>query len=331
MSFSHTGLQLVNRVNRRRRIGDSTSIAGLEELATLDSINKSTSEVLSARRWEFDIRHDQIATRARLQNVIMTVTAGASTMSATKAPLARAAVLGDYIVRALPVGSTEYPDTAIRIDSSSANGLGNETLTMASAIPATISTTTGELHYYEYFLPDTVRNVMRVTHQENSLTLDQVGASVEFADRFPRSQIEYDAPRVVSVGGYDISTYETGTTAPKPRLKMNVWPVPDDEYVLDYTYQYRHPALATATDTLDGIPPEVVELIVDLATSDMISTFDRRMEDARFMRRDAHDNLLAIHSRHDGMYADRATIGNWDGSARSGGHRRSLTQGRTIG
>ena len=26
-----------------------------------------------------------------------------------------------------------------------------------------------------------------------------------------------------------------------PGLRMTVWPVPDEAYVLDYTYHYRHP------------------------------------------------------------------------------------------
>lgn len=332
MSFTATALQLVNRVNRRRRISDLSAFSTeLEMLSTLDAVNKAVAEVLAVRRWEFDIRRAELTIRGKLSDVTLSVTANTSTGALTKTGLVAADMYGDYVTRVLPKGSTSLADTALRILFASAPFADLSSFTFGTSIPFALSTTTAELFYSDYMLPDTVSNVVRVSHQEETVTLDEVGAKIEFSERYPRPQIEYGSPRVVSVGGFDVSTYNGTGTAPKPRLRLSVWPVPDEDYVLDYTYDYRHPEMSAATDVLDGVPPEVVDLIVDLATADMQANFDRRVDDARRLRSDAQSTLVGIHERHSGMYAERSSIGNWDGSGGSRVSRGGRTQGRLIG
>jgi hypothetical protein len=330
MSFSTTALQLVNRTRRKRRQGDTQTISEIDDLAALDAVNTAMNEVLSSRQWEFDVRQTQFVTKGRKTGVEVFLNEGASLIPISLDGLESEDVSGDFIVRCVPNGSTEYGDTAIRSLYSTIPLSGISYLNIPFTLAATETVTAGELFYSEYMLPETVKSVLRVTHQEETLTLDQVGASIEFDELYPRKQIEYDRPRVVSVGGLDLSTYLVTDDAPMPRLRAIVWPVPDDDYILDYQYVYRHPALTTGTDTLDGVPPEVEDLIVNLATADMQANFDRRVEEARAMRRDSMIVMDEIHKRHGGQVADRAIIGNWD-SPIGGRNWRNTSRGRLIG
>lgn len=327
---SVTALSLVNRVRRKRRQGDTASIVDHDDLACLDAINQAMDEVLSGLSWEWDVRHAQIATKARVTSVSVTTSAGSTAIPITYAGLADSDVSGDFVLRLLPAGISGYGDTALRALNATPPVAGVSFLRLGAAFPDAGTTTSGELFYAEYMLPDTVKTVHRVRYQENTLTLNTVGSTIEFDELYPRPQMEYGEPRVASIGGWDISTYLTTEDEPLPRLRLIVWPVPDDEYVLDYQYTYRHPALSAATDTLDGVPPETVDTIVELATAYMVAHFDRRVSDARALRRDALETLGNIHERHGGSATDRAVVGSWEGSY-GGLERYSITGGRLIG
>ena len=343
MGFSVTALSLVNRVNRRRRMPDVTAFSATEDLATLDALNTATEEVLSSKRWEFDIRRAQITLRPRLQAATgetMTVNATKGAASATLirsgADYFEAADVygsGDdlYVTRFLATGASSFPNTAFRV----IEGLPATTLaalSVATPMPETLSGVSAELFYAEYMLPDTVRSVLRVTHQDDPVTLEQVDPTVEFEELYPRPQIEYGTPQVISIGGYDTPTVVAASDAPDPALRMMVWPVPDDAYVLDYTYHYRHAELAATTDTLQGVPPNVIDMIVDLAAISMKAFYDDA--DSRSIARYraiAMDSVENMHQRHGGMFAERKRIGNWDGSARGQGSDSRVSRGRLFG
>lgn len=330
MSFSVTALNLVNRVHRRRRMPDVGSFSETEDLATLDAVNNAIEETLSSKRWEFDMRRGQIALRGRYTGGTVSITADDSTASyANTNGVDSADVFGDYVVRLLPTGSSAYANTAFRVLTAVGSGTTG-TLILGTDVPETMSSVDADLFYAEYMLPETVRNVLRISHQEESLNLEQVDPIVEFDELYPRPSIEFGTPELISVGGLDVSTYETGGTAPDPRLRMIVWPVPDSDYVLDYSYHYRHPALEAIDDTLDGVPPNVVDQIVDLAAADMKAYYEKDYDAIR-LRMVTREKLDRMHAEHGGMYADRKSVGNWDG--RSGRLRAgtSVTRGRLIG
>lgn len=331
MSFSITALQLVNRVNRRRRIEDSQGIGTFEELTTLDAVNSAMNRVLSERDWEWDIRHAQLSTKALLEGVTIGTTAGSTNLLATHSSLNNNEVYGDWILRANLVGSTDYTNTALRLISGTSVIGGSSLFTAGASLGESVSSTTGELFYAEYLLPETVKSVIRTRHQEQTLTLEQVGAEIEFDELHPRQQIRRGSPEQVSVGGFDVATHIAVSGAPEPRLRMIVFPVPDDEYVIDYSYRYRHPELTDATSTLEGVPPEVVDGIVKEALQIMKRDFDRLGEDAAAIGRDAQTSLDEIHDRHKGQSSERRRVHNWDGAGTSGGSRYSIHQGRTIG
>jgi len=331
MSFSLTALQLVNRVRRRMRHDDVTAISQLRDLATLDAINRAMRDVLMGNVWEDDKRHTQVTLKARKTGVSVTFNSGGSSGAVSFSGAVTSDVIGDFILRVVPLGSTQYANTAIRALTATIPSADVSVVTLPFEVSEDISVTAGELFYSEYMLPDTVRSVLTVTHQDQGISLEQVGATTEFAELYPRQQIEYGEPRSVSVGGLDVPTYQVGSTTPDPGLRMIVWPPPDDEYVLDIEYLYRHPDLATATDTLEGVSDVVVDSIVDLATADMQQNYERNTTEGRALRADGLEKLDRVKKAHGAQKAERAVIGNWDGSAGRAAWRESLIGGRTIG
>lgn len=331
MSFSVTLLQLVNRTRRKRRMGDTTALSAADDMAAVDAVNQAIDLVLNTREWQFDLRHSQIVTKARIPSVSVTTTAGSPNVSISVSGLDSTDINGDFVLRVRPAGVTGYGDTALRGLTTSPVLSSQAVVSTPVALGATGSTTSGEMFYAEYFLADTVKSVHRVRYQENTIALDQLDPQIEFDEIYPRPHVEYGEPRVASVGGFDYSTYLASESQPAPRLRMIVWPIPDDEYVLDYQYTYRHPELSATTDTLVGVPPEVVDMIVEFATADMMGFFDRRVEDARSLRGDTYALLDEIHERHGGQTADRAVVRNWDSAGGNPADRYSIHRGRLIG
>jgi len=347
VGFSVTALSLVNRVNRRRRMPDVSMFNATEDQATLDALNVAIDEVCSSRRWEFDIRRAQMTLRPRFQAATgesLTITAASGSSSATlnyttvttataHEYFARGGASGadyPYITRVLPTGSSDYGNTGFRVIAAAATG-ATAAVTFGAEIGASLSGVNAELFYAEYVLPDTVRSVIRVTHQDDPVTLEQVDATVAFDELYPRPQIEYGTPEVVSVGGLEAQTYLAGA-APSPGLRMSVWPVPDEAYVLDFTYHYRHPVITETTSTLEGVPPEIVDQIVDLAAISMKGFYDDA--DSRSVARYKAMTMNTVaeqHRRHSGNFAERKRIGNWDGSQRGQGVGARVSRGRLLG
>lgn len=308
---------------------DVGAFSETEDLATLDAVNHAIEDVLSSRRWEFDIRRGQITLRPRVTGLTFDASADSSTVVATSTSTYETAdAYGDYIVRLWPTGSSTLSNTAFRALSGTAIST-IATYSVATPVPAALSSTAGSIFFAEYILPDTVRNVLRVTHQEEDLTLEQIDPVVEFDELYPQPQDRFGIPEAVSVGGFDVPTYAGGGSG-TPSLRMIVWPIPDSAYVLDYTYHYRHAELATTTDTLDGVPPNVVDMIVEKAAVQMKTYYEKDYESIRLgAYTDA--KVARMHSQQGGMYADRKPAGNWDG--RAGVYRGGdgWVRGRTIG
>lgn len=332
MAFSWSGLQLVNRVRRLRRLDDVASIAKTEDLAALDAINTAIEEVLSSERWEFDLRRAQMALRPRLTGIQATNSAGdrSSFVLVRTDGLVDADIFGDYVTRLLVTGSTDYANTADRVLYGSVLGGTAATIATAVDLEESITSATAELFYAEYILPDTVRDVVRVTHQEQPIDLEQIDPVIEFDEIYPRPSIEFGPPQSISVGGLDVATYQGSGSAGDAGLRMVVWPVPDQAYVIDYAYYYRHPELAAATDTLDGVPPNVVAKIVEVAAGQMKAFYEKDYN-ALSLKADARRSLADMHRRSKGQSADRKVMGNWEGTGARHARFPSIVGGRLIG
>lgn len=331
---SVTALELVNRVRLFRRQPETTLINTPEDRVTLNCVNMAMSDVLTIRKWEFNVRHDgQIKLRGRLDDVHPD-NSSLSTVIGLSRPegLANADVFGDYVVRLLMDGLSDYPKTSIRLTSSSsvvAGVLATGTMATSFSEDTTVGVTEGELHYAEYIMPDTVMEIIRISHTEDSLNLIQADPNVRYDELFPNQNAQLGAPKTVAVGGFDIPTYQTGTTAPDPGLRMAVWPVPDEDYILNYSYYYRHPELVNATDVLSGVPNSVIGDIVLQAASTVMMTWDQNYAAAHFTDL-SREQSAAKHASYGGSQSRRHPIGSFDGGSTGVAIERGFP-GRTIG
>lgn len=310
---SITLLEMVNRVRLYRRQPTTTVIATSEDSVTVNAINTAIDNALSTQKWPFDLRKDgQLALRARLDGLLFTTTAGSSSAGIARLlGLVDADVFGDYAVRVLPDGIDEYANTALRIEKASAVSIVSTTAVLEVTMPDTEVAVACELHYAEYMLPATVREVVRVTYQERPLELDQVDPTVRYAELFPAPHARLGPPEKVSIGGFDTPTYDSGSAAPDPKLRMAIWPVPDDEYIINYSYYYKHPELSDATDTLVGVETGVVNNILMEATSIVMMTWDQNFAGSHFTDL-ARQQLSAQHRASGGSPGRRHTIHSFE-------------------
>ena len=191
MGFSVTALSLVNRVNRRRRMPDVSAFNATEDQATLDALNTAIDEVCSSRRWEFDIRRAQMTLRPRKQagtgeTLTFTAAAGADDHRRLHRDdvVAGAQIFLRRLRWGIPLHHSGFAHRLVR--------LRQHRLPCPDRDPAdfhrecgdrrqigtAFTDVTAELFYAEYILPDTVRSVIRVTHQDDPVTLEQVDATV---------------------------------------------------------------------------------------------------------------------------------------------------------
>ncbi len=326
---SVTGLQLLNRVLafRRQPPVAAYSATDPEHVVILNAINMAKEDILGTRRWEFDLRHDgQIATKATALSrdlvVSFTWVQGLTSSTLTvPTTILEDETIGDHVLRVVPKDDTDYSDTAFRVLTvSGAGDSGTAVLSINS--PKTIVSAAADLVYAEYLLPDTVREVVRASFDQNELSLEQLDPTVEFSECIPSPHLESGQPRVFSVGGYDRGTYQASASVPDPKLRAIVWPVPDDEYVISYSYYYRHADLASGTDTWTGIPTDVINDIVWQATSIVKMAVDGDYAASHFADM-AQSQASAKHMAYSGSSGRRHTVGSWD----TGGSFNSLREG----
>lgn len=333
---SITGLELINRVllYRRQPLIAVYSATDPEHVVTLNAINMAKEDILGTRRWEFDLRHDgQLITKAtassRLLSPTMDLSSGLTTADLTiPTTTAQDELVGDFVARIVPTGDSDFGDTAFRV--SSAAGAGDTaTAVLPFVSPKAFVATAADLVYAEYLLPDTVREVVRASFDQNELSLEQLDPTVEFDECIPSPHLESGRPRVFSVGGFDTSTYITGGTVPDPRLRAIVWPVPDDEYVLSYSYYYNRADLTSGTSTWTGIPPSVVNDIVWQAVSITKMALDGDYAASHFSDM-AQQGASAKYAAYSGSSARRHTVKSWDTGRGTFGTREGFP-GRLIG
>ncbi len=273
---SITALQLVNQVRLFRRQPPTTAFDTNEDTLTLQAVNMAITEILENNDWDFDIRHDgQLNLRALLDDCTVTGSAGSATPTLTRSSgLVDADMRGAYTTRLLIDGLADFANTSFVVSSAAdVTGGVSSVLTLATAVPDASAALAAELHYAEYLLDDTIKGVIRVSYQEDEISLKQADPILRYDELFP-NQSSSGPPEIVAIGGRDFGTIETGVTGTEPRLRVAVWPVPDDDYVLNYSYYYRHPELVTITDELIGVPIANVKDIVFKATSFVKMTWD---------------------------------------------------------
>lgn len=320
---SVTALQLVNRVMLNRRQPEITTISSTapEHAVTLNAINAAKNDILESRDWEFNLRRSQIVLRARIAGTIVSSGSDASVLLFTQSGAVTALEsdwINDYVCRLVAESSTDYSNTATRVDSIRTPVIPQNVVVDAPYTAAEVEPAIGGTGYMirgEYMLPDTVRAVVRASYQERNLSLTQADPWSQYEELFPRPHWEYGPPETIAVGGYDIPTYDNGSggeTPPEPKLRMAVYPVPDDDYIVDYSYIYRHPELTADADVLEGVPESVVGQIVWRATGIVAMAWDQNFAAAHFTDM-ADQRSAALYEAQRGSDSRRHTINSWAG------------------
>lgn len=333
---SVTALELMNRVMLFRRQPPISAYQSTnpEHVATLNALNMAKEDILGTRRWEFDLRTDgQLVTKASASSRGITpdfsTTAGSSTGTIVYATEdAATEILGDWVARVIPTGSADYSNTAIRLASATTSA-STAVAVLPFNAPVTLAAVDCDVIYAEYLLPDTVREVVRASYEQQDVRLEQVGATVEVTEVMPNLYTETGEPRLLAVGGFDRNTYSTSGAVPAPRLRAIVGPVPDNEYILTYSYYYAHPDFTSGTSSLVGVPPAVVNDIVWQAVSVMSMAWDNNYAAAHFADM-AQAQANAKNASYSGGAARRHTVRSWD-SGRSQNMFDESWQTKTIG
>ena len=108
-------------------------------------------------------------------------------------------------------------------------------------------------------MPLTTRTI---TIESESLSLQFVDEAWSFDEWEPVPHQNIGLPRQAMVGGKAVGSYDDSGSAADSLLRLFLYPVPDDEYVVRYKYRYRYPDLSVTTDDLDGVQESVVDDIV---------------------------------------------------------------------
>lgn len=303
--MASTLLQLVNRVRRRLRAGD-TAESGFDQdelnLVLVDLLNASGDAVLGQNEWSFEVRHDGvIRTFARQEftgaHSVLTVL-GTSYLFRSGSPgisvlAEQLDVNGDDVVtarvqRVLLAALEGASDTALTIVATQGAHPIAAVYIQGAQIAEPLGVTeslsgTVTLFANEYILSPNVKRVLSVTHQASPVRLEEVNRTQVF-DRFvQRPQESFsDRPEAVVIGGKRLAMFadtdgQFSATPFDPAdaisgTSLTIWPTPISQLLLNYSYVVAYPQLSVVTDTWDGIDPMVESAIVELAYAKAMQT-----------------------------------------------------------
>jgi hypothetical protein len=158
------------------------------------------------------------------------------------------------------------------------------------------------LFAHEYIMPDSVRSVTEVSVQGEPVDLipvsDESLSSIMYPD--PAEHVGDNLLKFYAGGNtfrYDLPAVEGYTTVAPRALRVALYPTPQTQYMINYSYIYRFPHLSAPTDTLE-ITEEARDLLVDHAfAKSQLSQVGNDPEMGRIAmaenRRDVHDALAA--------------------------------------
>ena len=270
-----TLIQMVNRVRRKARFQDAVTLTGDDMTpAIVDALNEGAREVLESHDWDFDMRHDgvlmTVASSTQSENV--SVTNGAVTGGFTVSSFDIDDYATDKVASIVVTSDGSFGDTTFRVPSVTTHAT-TPAFTVETAWPGTSSAGVGTATIFaqQYLLPDTVRDVTEVRHQERTLHLQFVPREHRFPTR-PHQRISTSI-ETVYVGSTITATYVTNSaSAGSTGLGIMLDTVPSSVLRLDYSYRYRHPEMTLTTDTLVGVPDHIQDVIVDTAFAKLSGT-----------------------------------------------------------
>lgn len=323
--MAQTLLQLVNRLRRKLRAGD-TNQAQFEaatdplDAVSVDLLNDAGDYVLGQFEWSFEVRHDghfraMPATTIASGLTIYSDAGGDYVATATQdlyEALTNEGRSQACVLRAVFDGLTNEADTAFTITNfgqyTPILNLTDYAILAENTEAVALGVSTGiTVCANEYVLPSTVKRVVSVKHQERDVRLEETNGSQIF-DRFVRRPHDLiaDDPSLVIVGGQRSASEDVGDTgaeldqtyAPSTRgTSLLVYPTPESALVFHYSYVYAYPRLVAASDTWDGIDQMVETAVVELAYAKAMSTdVGKDPEAGIVLENRALQNVRLLHS-----------------------------------
>lgn len=268
-----TALQLVNRFLRKHRRPDVADFSSPEATHALDFINDAKEEVLDPLIWNFDRREADLYTLP-----VVTLTSGLVTNGNTGVvgTISDSTFTpnGAFSARIIVTSDATYPDTAFRAEASLNVAALNTTVMEEAWLGTTnASTATATLFWPEYQFPklsngdSVVRELLSMRHQEEEIRLESV-----YKDRWldgrvvrPHDDISADFPHYCYLTDVKDTSSDLVTPSNTWAPGFGLWPVPEGRVALTYTYVQRRAPLSATTDTMDGVPEEVLNTITQIA------------------------------------------------------------------
>lgn len=261
---------MTNRVLHTLRDQTVTTIASTDgrAQAIVAMLNQAKDDILDGYPWPFNVRHDGLVELpAKLSGTTGTVTNGSATVSLPLTLAQLTDMLGGKQIRVAITDDSVFPNTAFRAESIEWSGSA-WTVTLQTAWEGDTDSGSAafDVFSHELLLPDTVKRVLSVTHQEQNVPLRWVDRALSYEASVPRPQdIFSDNPDVVSVGGHIANTTSSHSSvtdgSAATRLGMMVSPPPDTKLFLNYSYVVRYADLSSNSDTFTGVPASVTSII----------------------------------------------------------------------
>lgn len=286
--MASTALQMVNRVLKNLGQSDVATFTTNDRSAlALEHVNQAARSLFEEQSWDWLLRHDgALRLRPSHSGGVFTITNVETAPDSVSVAQVGVNIPGTKVANFVfdSVGAYFiYDDDAkwSNISSKIQGGFDGPTFTSFLlehewhsnvSIPVDLDM---RIIFPEYILPTKVQTVSSVRYQQEEVTIRFIDPDTTFDRLVPAPHVEEGPPEVIMVGGQSVHTITnfSSTTLgspPTPSLRAFVWPIPDDDYLLNYSYVIKPDALAELTDTFPGVPESAIDRIVDDATAEMM-------------------------------------------------------------
>lgn len=283
-------LALVNQLRMKmREEGNTTGFdTGQNTLVQKSLIQQSSREVLEDNEWSFMIRDDG---QAFLPAEYTSAATATVTRYSTSGSFNDAEIVdtnkwvSPRRTRLVVTEDTRFPDQTYTIlEITDATG---QMFTLTNPYYGDSFSSSGSATIYcnEIALPTDVLLVLSVLNENEPLALVQVDKHITFDSVIPRPHGSTSGnPSTVYVGSSVVGTafnvtQGSDTVTARTSIGMMVYPVPDSDILLRYSYQKKADALSGETDILAGVPDTVEDHIVDVAFEKAL--YDNVEDDSR--------------------------------------------------
>jgi hypothetical protein len=335
-----SALVLINRLRAKAREEQVTAFATSDDLhiALLSELNQAIRIVLEERTWNFQVRSDgTLKTKTGYVDTTQDVSVLGAIFTIPLSAATQSDLSGDFITSFQITGSPTHANTVFDFIGCSTDAVSSTTGRTSFAPPAVLGFEITEgftLAHYQFALPATVRSILEIWHQEENIEIFQEHES-DFRTLIPRPFEDYGSmPRVAFIGGtgnVTSSNTTSGTPTGAVRNLIKLWPIPGTEELLNYRYVYRQADLSAETDSVDGVPQTVEDLIIQLAYARQLQSIqadptrglqmeaaamreielkhrNNRMDPNRTRRLESLDD---IGSRPNGLLRSYSTVPGW--------------------